>query len=258
MNYKLSLSAAVIILFSACSKDPVNPTPAPVSSNIKLTNGLIAYYPFNGNTNDESGNGLNGVLFNGATLTHDQNGVALSALNLNGSQALRVTNTGNKINIDTAMTISFHAMVRSLNRACWVGIVDPSSGAGQTFVIGTPVSPSLNLLFSLVKNEVDCSTVPTGQVTNASSTVVPKVESWYHVLATYRKGSMKLFINGILAGTGTSPDPTTRICPSAQLLLGGWLNSDLNAGLNGKMDEVRIYNRELNADEIAELSKKFR
>ena len=29
-----------------------------------LTNGLVAYYPFNGNANDESGNGNDGVSFN--------------------------------------------------------------------------------------------------------------------------------------------------------------------------------------------------
>ena len=36
------------------------------------TNGLVAWYPFNGNANDESGNGMNGNV-TGATLT--SNGV---------------------------------------------------------------------------------------------------------------------------------------------------------------------------------------
>ena len=33
-----------------------------------LKEGLVAYYPFNGNANDESGNGNNGALLNGATV----------------------------------------------------------------------------------------------------------------------------------------------------------------------------------------------
>jgi hypothetical protein len=37
------------------------------------TNGLVGYWPFNGNANDESGNGNNGTV-NGATLTSDRNG----------------------------------------------------------------------------------------------------------------------------------------------------------------------------------------
>jgi len=37
------------------------------------TDGLVAYYPFNGNANDESGNGHHGTV-NGATLTSDRDG----------------------------------------------------------------------------------------------------------------------------------------------------------------------------------------
>ena len=39
-----------------------------------LTNGLVAYYPFNGNANDKSGNGNHGLV-QGATLTTDRHGV---------------------------------------------------------------------------------------------------------------------------------------------------------------------------------------
>lgn len=42
------------------------------------TNGLVAYYPFNGNANDESGNGHNGSV-TGATLITDRLGQASSA-----------------------------------------------------------------------------------------------------------------------------------------------------------------------------------
>ena len=40
-----------------------------------LNSGLVAYYPFNGNANDESGNGRNGEMLNGGVLTVDRNGV---------------------------------------------------------------------------------------------------------------------------------------------------------------------------------------
>ena len=42
------------------------------------TNGLVGYWPFNGNANDESGNGNNGTV-NGATLTTDRFGNSNSA-----------------------------------------------------------------------------------------------------------------------------------------------------------------------------------
>ena len=46
--------------------------------NYVPANGLVGWWPFNGNANDESGNGNNGTN-NGATLTTDRNGVANQA-----------------------------------------------------------------------------------------------------------------------------------------------------------------------------------
>jgi hypothetical protein len=48
------------------------------------TNGLVAYYPFNGNANDASGNGNNGVV-NGATLTTDRFGDVGKAYSFDGN-----------------------------------------------------------------------------------------------------------------------------------------------------------------------------
>jgi len=47
------------------------------------TNGLVSWWPFNANANDESGNGNNGTV-NGATLTTDRFGVANKAYNFDG------------------------------------------------------------------------------------------------------------------------------------------------------------------------------
>jgi hypothetical protein len=48
------------------------------------TNGLVGWWPFNGNANDESGNGNNGVV-NGAILSNDRNGNANKCYSFNGS-----------------------------------------------------------------------------------------------------------------------------------------------------------------------------
>ena len=47
------------------------------------SNGLVGYWPFNGNANDESGNGNNGTV-NGATLSQDRFGNSNSSYYLNG------------------------------------------------------------------------------------------------------------------------------------------------------------------------------
>ena len=58
------------------------------------TNGLVGYWGFNGNGNDQTGNGNNGAV-NGATLTTDRNGNANSAYSFDGvSNYIRCTNSG--------------------------------------------------------------------------------------------------------------------------------------------------------------------
>ena len=47
------------------------------------TNGLVGWWPFNGNANDESGNGNHGTV-NGATLTSDRNVKENSAYDFHG------------------------------------------------------------------------------------------------------------------------------------------------------------------------------
>jgi hypothetical protein len=47
------------------------------------TNGLVGWWPFNGNANDESGNGNNGTV-SGATLTSDRFGNSNKAYSFNG------------------------------------------------------------------------------------------------------------------------------------------------------------------------------
>ena len=59
-----------------------------IESIIDLNDGLVAYYPFNGNANDESGNGNDGVV-NGATPTLDRNGVAGSAFDFDGDDFIK-------------------------------------------------------------------------------------------------------------------------------------------------------------------------
>jgi len=57
-----------------------------ISGNLSadLTDGLIAYYPFNGNANDESGNGNHGTVYNGTTLTNDRFGNLNCAYDFDG------------------------------------------------------------------------------------------------------------------------------------------------------------------------------
>ena len=79
-----------------------------------LENGLIAYYPFNGNANDESGNGNDGTV-SGPVLTVDRHGNVDGAFAFDGVDD-RI-NCGNQIRIDQ----------RSFTISAWTLRLDASS-----------------------------------------------------------------------------------------------------------------------------------
>ena len=56
------------------------------------TNGLFGWYPFNGNTNDESGNGNDGIN-NGAILDKDKDGNLNSSYYFNGTSVIDIPNS---------------------------------------------------------------------------------------------------------------------------------------------------------------------
>ena len=63
--YNRALSSNEVAQLHAYESTPQNSFP---------TNGLVAYYPFNGNANDASGNGNNGTIYGGVTLVPDRFG----------------------------------------------------------------------------------------------------------------------------------------------------------------------------------------
>ena len=69
------------------------------------TDGLVAYYPFNGNANDESANSNNGTV-NGATLTTDRDGNANSAYSFDGVDDKIDIPHHDSLNLDANFSIS--------------------------------------------------------------------------------------------------------------------------------------------------------
>ena len=67
------------------------------------TNGLVGWWPFNGNANDESGNGNNGIV-NGATLTNDRFGNIGKSYSFNQNS---ITTNYSGINGNGARTVTF-------------------------------------------------------------------------------------------------------------------------------------------------------
>ena len=101
-----------------------------------INDGLVAYYPFNGNANDMSGSGYNGTV-NGATLTTDRFGNPNSAYSFNGTGAY-ISTTFYGILGSNPRTISFWAKTSSPN------YMDPLSYGLNSTTYGSTFRCELN------------------------------------------------------------------------------------------------------------------
>ena len=117
MNFRNLLFAGCALAMCAAAATAQVPSYVP-------TNGLVGWWPFNGNANDESGNGNNGVV-NGATLTEDRNGVVNAAYSFDG-----VSNF-----IDVGNPVSMQNVTESYTQSGWAYYYDYSIGNnGYTFI----------------------------------------------------------------------------------------------------------------------------
>jgi hypothetical protein len=227
--------------------------------NGSLSSGLLTYFPFTGNYNDQSGNQNNGYTPGpGGSLTTTFNGQPNAAFNCLGNGQQLIVNNNGLIQYDSAFSVSFDAMVRNnTTRHHFVSMLKYLDGAGISFAIGVNSVGNPNLTFSIVDPLYCSMAIPTQTtVQDAGFALLP--ETWYNVICTFNRGTLRLYLNGVLRSTITTPTKAVSVCSGSQVLIGGWWQQDPGASLNGKIDEVRLYNRALNLDEVRELSKKFR
>jgi len=210
------------------------------------TNGLIAYYPFNGNANDASGNGINGTVY-GATLASDRFGNPNAAYYFNGSSAY--IDYGNPPSLSVSNALTLTAWVAPLNGgpldqiiACkeheyWLAI---NSSSDPTSHLACAVSYQENGEFVWLANNSQAS-IPRG--------------GWTHVAMVYNGTTITLYSNGVSIASFPVGGPITNSSPGYDLadFIIGWRQEGEAEYFNGSIDDVRIYNRALSSNEVTEL-----
>lgn len=201
---------------------------------VDVTTGLIAFYPFNGNSNDTSGNGNNGIV-NGAILTTDRNGIANSSYSFSN---------GNNISIP--MTQQLHNLpIRTF--CCWFKMNNNQNG-GRIFD-----TTYFNGGISINNNVLDAWYYSGARECNVTNTTINLINEWHFLVYTTNSnnGEGKIYLDGNLVNSRTGG-----LFNAPQ----NWLNSFLRIGvgaqgeaINGKIDDIRIYNRLLNQSEISYL-----
>lgn len=199
--------------------------------------GLVAYYPFNGNANDDSGNDNHGTV-NGAELTSDRFGNENSAYYFDGRA---------KIEIDHTSSQTFY---KNLTIAAWI---NPQSSGEQQFIFSKWGGTNSNESFYIA---LDAGRQPFGKI-NFTSTLEIVLKSdnpislneWYFVAMTYDGVSAKLYVNGEVVKE--IADSRTILSGTLPLVIGD--DNGNNLEFNGYIDDCYLYNATLTEGDILEL-----
>jgi uncharacterized protein (TIGR02145 family) len=211
-----------------------NPIPSYVP-----TNGLVGWWGFNGNALDGSGNGNHGTV-NGATLITDRFG------NQNGAYSFDGVNSSiNVINSSTLQTPN------SITINLWMSFSGIQQSNSRLISKGwSPMGFELHrdLTFN---NKIRFGGAYNGNGYGPLSQTIFNDSVWYMITAL-DNGSVKyLFVNGVLEDSLVH---NYGVIPTSQASLFFGRNSQIATDfLNGKLDDIGIWNRAITPQEITNL-----
>jgi len=231
-----------------------------------INDGLVLYYPFNGNANDESNIGVNGTV-NNAILTTDRFGNVNSAYSFDGTNSYIFISKPIPSTLATTNAISLVAWINPTEYpdSSTMGLIvgsqcDSCRGAGAAIHLegregvagGVPGGIHFQIGLEGKTWTTTGHTIP-GQNNEGSTDVVVPLNQWTQIVATWQSGDIKkVYFNGSLV-TNWALVHTGKIKYDNDTELSIGRQYDMDRYFSGSIDDVRIYNRVLSDSEIQEL-----
>jgi hypothetical protein len=278
-SLKTSIDAAKAILNASAStqadltnaaanlQSAINTYKGTYISQIAAAN-LIAYWKFNGNANDSTGNGHNGVVTQGhaffgagtPTLVNDRFGVANSAYHFDkgGNIEVPYSTALNPQQMSISLWINRDTVGRTINPAN-VYMIAMDRWNGWKF----QTQPTLP--FFTVHAIETGPPVDTTYYDRDDAGVAVNVKTWYHLVVTFKPGEEDFYINGSLvkSWTNTPGTPISLASPinitiGSDLPTNKYLTTDPTGNFlvdyggfwTGEMDDVMFYNIPLTAPQV--------
>ncbi len=214
--------------------------------------GLMAYYPFNGNADDESVNGNDGAVI-GASLIQDRYGNAAKAYAFSGSlnplwsgrssRYIQVPDSPS-LRPEREVTVSLWAkastnQLQDSPHMFTKRINIHGGGPYNSWALATQGHGHLGLIWGAE-----------GRNTLTGNDILDG--SWQHIVLTIGRTNMSMFLNGVKIGDAQTGDNPFQY--SSESLLIGTAKRDSFQEWYGALDDIRIYNRALSSAEVQELN----
>lgn len=211
-----------------------------------LDDGLVAYYPLNGDATDHSGNGHHGTLHGNTSFGIDRFDNPTGACWFDGDWDY----------VEVPHDASLNLGAGDFSVCCWVymnaspvshGPIVMKRGAdaqGSTHGDGYGYAVTIDLQ---QRPFVNVQYAGTGDTAWGPQLALSR---WYFIAGVRDNQDLTLFVNGV---PGASVESDKNADNGASLIIGAKIAENDVRWLNGAMDEVRIYNRALTDTEIWDL-----
>jgi hypothetical protein len=206
------------------------------------TNGLVGWWPFSGNANDESGNGNNGTVV-GATPISNRFGHLNSAFNFNGSSnyiRINILNQSLQLSNNFSFSVWTNLSKDSLN---WQHIIAKGDNSTNEYSLILRSDSTLHF------DRQGLQTLSNIQFKNYYN-------NWSHIVCIIENNQAKVYINSVLMSTSSLN--SSIISSIKPLTIGAILGVNSNIPspetfVKGDLDDLGIWNRILSQTEIRDL-----
>jgi len=239
---------------------------------------LVAYYPFDGDLNDYSGNGKTGVFWsNGATAAPSfamgkfGQAISLTAFATYNTAGVGTTRIFEQVilpdesyfdtvdDMSIAAWVKFNSVMAIANQGNYGGIV--TRGNNLQYQLSTnwySASGYSRFYWKVVGTGWNNSTYSVLPGTTNNPTAITDFDEWYHVVVTYSSasGTNAIYVGGELNISQTKTTILTPLLDTASAVsIGARATSDytpeaLGTSHDGLIDEVAIYNHALSPQEV--------
>ncbi len=209
------------------------------------TEGLVAYYPFNGMAKDSVSNAMATVSL--ATLTADRFGNTNAAYNFNGNAKITMPST--------------NLLLNTYTHSLWVKITTLPNSNDQYMILsigsvgtGNDGDQHLNAIrnqYPLNGYAFGCNNIGGGAyVIEQNRNLV--ANTWAHLVVTRTPTEARFYVNGVLMNRDDADVGTNANYGGSPTAVIG-ARTNMTYPFRGVIDDVRIYNRALNPAEILSL-----
>lgn len=218
-----------------------------------LTNGLVAYYPFNGNANDASGNGNNGVLHGTDwNYSFDRFGDA-NSLFLNTTSTITQFLDGAYVTAPRSSGLDFN---KDFTLSVWVNLKSgtPLMFPENLISNGSDSTGGANLRVLLDWTDLGGIDIlefiwrTSGHIEHVIFALVLPRETWWQFAVVRSGTNVNLYMDGAFLVNGGMVSP---VLNSSEIWLGRYETAPYP--FFGGIDDVRMYNRALSPSEVQQL-----